>query len=159
MLVESVNSIPRCIGKSAASKVLPMGKKDRKPLETWQKQDAARLEELWELKKPMSQERFAEAYGIGTQGMFYQYVHGVVPLNYDAAAKFAKGLSVNIDDISPTLASELRDVVCPYLKPHHNGHRQHEALKLYSQYEALDEDMRDVISKLLLKSGKTRGTS
>lgn len=86
----------------------------RKPLETWQREDAKRLRDLWEAKrpkldgKPMSQEMFAETYLNASQGALFQYVDGRIPLNLDAAIKFAKGLAVTVSEISPTLGESLR---------------------------------------------------
>lgn len=48
--------------------------------------------------------------GIGTQGMVHQYLAGITPLNLHAVGKFAAGLGVLIDDISPTLADQVRDL-------------------------------------------------
>lgn len=79
----------------------------RKPLEAWQLEDARRLRELWDAKKPMSQEKFAQDYLDATQGAFFQYVDGRIPLNLDAAMKFAAGLGVKISAISPTLAAKI----------------------------------------------------
>lgn len=80
----------------------------RKPLEAWQRADADRLKAIWEDKKPMSQELFAERHLEGTQGLFYQYVSGTIPLNLEAALKFATGLKVKLAEISPTLSENLR---------------------------------------------------
>lgn len=83
----------------------------RKALEAWQRADAERLRAIWEDKKPMSQELFAEEHLKATQGLFYQYVSGTIPLNLESALKFARGLKVKLSDISPTLAESLRRYV------------------------------------------------
>lgn len=96
-----------------------MGKtKKRKQPEAWQLADAKRLEAIWDglNPKPMSQELFAEKFlgsedRSGTQGLFYQYVSGRIPLNLEAALKFARGLKVKLSDISPRLAENLRGYV------------------------------------------------
>jgi transcriptional regulator with XRE-family HTH domain len=84
-----------------------MQKSRRKPLEDWQKQDAARLKELYEKAGPKTQERFGARFGIGSQALVWQYLNGYIPLNLKAALKFAHGLSCDIADFSPTLAAEL----------------------------------------------------
>lgn len=79
----------------------------RKPLEQWQREDAARLFSLWEAKHPMPQEVFGSQYSIGGQSVVSQYLNGKIPLNLTVAVKFADALSVDIDEISPTLAKQL----------------------------------------------------
>lgn len=92
-----------------------MGKgRERKPLEPWQLEDAARLRRLWDDKRPtvagrpMTQEEFAADYLNGTQGLLFQYISGRIPLNLDAALKFSAGLQVKIAEFSPTWAERLR---------------------------------------------------
>ncbi len=92
--------------------------KPRKALEPWQAQDAERLKRLWDEKRPksqkpnltarpMSQEEFGELFGIGNQAAVYQYLDGRIPLNPEAAAKFAAGLKVEVQDFSPRLAEHI----------------------------------------------------
>ena len=65
----------------------------------------------------LTQGEFGKKYGIGTQGMVWQYLSGRRPLNVEAAAKFARGLGCTIYDISPEMAEELRHDVVPVLAP------------------------------------------
>lgn len=83
----------------------------RKPLERHQLEDAARLRKIWEEQNPpISQQRFAADYfDSATQGTVWQYLNGRIPLNLEAAIKFAKGLKVKVSDISPSLARLLRE--------------------------------------------------
>lgn len=77
------------------------------------------LKRLWDERisaTGMSQEEFGEKYGIGTQGMVSQYLRGSRPLNYDAAAKFAKGLGCSIEEICPPMAETLRKEIVPLLR-------------------------------------------
>lgn len=74
-----------------------------------------RLRELFDKRAGMSQLEFAERFGLGTQGMVWQYLSGYRPLNYEAAAKFAKGLNCRIDDFSPEMAEALRAEILPVL--------------------------------------------
>lgn len=69
-----------------------------------------RLRELYLERVPsgMSQADFGEVYGLGTQGMVWQYLNGYTPLNVEAAAKFAKGLRCTIEDISPEMARTIK---------------------------------------------------
>jgi transcriptional regulator with XRE-family HTH domain len=82
------------------------------PLEQWQADDATRLKALFVAKKgvikikdkPLTYDRFAEAFGISSGNMVWQYLSGHRPLNIAAAALFAQGLGTSIGEFSPTLA-------------------------------------------------------
>ena len=74
-----------------------------------------RLRKLFDERAGMSQLEFAERFGLGTQGMVWQYLSGYRPLNYEAAAKFARGLNCRIDDFSPEMAESLRQEILPVL--------------------------------------------
>lgn len=63
----------------------------------------------------MSQDEFGEKFGIGTQSMVSQYMLGTRPLNYDAAAKFARGFGCTIEDICPAMATTLAQDIVPVL--------------------------------------------
>ncbi|VWC90597.1 hypothetical protein BLA17378_04545 [Burkholderia aenigmatica] len=84
----------------------------KQTLTDWQIADAARLKKLWDERRPegMTQEKFGHDYDMGTQGNVYQYLRGKVKLNLYAAGQFAKMLRVTIDEISPTLADQVRDL-------------------------------------------------
>ncbi|NMG64349.1 hypothetical protein GPA19_05240 [Azoarcus indigens] len=77
-------------------------------------EEAARLKALYETQRPekMSQEKFGATYEIGSQGVVWQYLNARIPLNLEAALKFAKGLSCSVGQFSPRLAKDLgeRDV-------------------------------------------------
>jgi transcriptional regulator with XRE-family HTH domain len=79
--------------------------------------DAQRLKRLYEERVPegMSQGDFGKRFEIGNQSMVSQYLSGHRPLNYDAAAKFAKGLRCTIADISPEMAKRIRLEIFPVL--------------------------------------------
>lgn len=79
--------------------------------------DAERLKRLYDERAPkgMSQAEFGRVHGIGTQGMVSQYLTGHTPLNFEAAAKFSKGLRCTIADISPELARQLKMDILPML--------------------------------------------
>jgi transcriptional regulator with XRE-family HTH domain len=84
----------------------------KQTLEDWQIEDARRLDQLWREKKPehLTQERFGEEYDMGSQSNVNLYLKGRVSLNLKAVGQFAKALGVKIDDISPTLADQVRDL-------------------------------------------------
>jgi transcriptional regulator with XRE-family HTH domain len=77
------------------------------------------LKQLYEERVPsgMTQEEFGAKFGIGTQGMVWQYLNGHRPLNAEAAAKFARGLRCTIYDISPEMAEALKAEIVPVLGP------------------------------------------
>lgn len=76
-----------------------------------------KLRELYEARTPkgMTQADFGATYGLGTQGLVWQYLNGYTPLNIEAAAKFATGLGCKIADISPEMASFLQRELLPVL--------------------------------------------
>lgn len=76
-----------------------------------------RLKQLYEARVPegMTQKEFGQKFGIGAQSMVAQYLNGDRPLNYDAAAKFAKALRCTIYDISPEMAQSLNEEILPFL--------------------------------------------
>lgn len=86
-----------------------------KPLTPEQKRDAERLGvffRAWqsarrEAGEPWTQEVAAEAIGM-TQGALSQYLRGAIPLNFHALVAFAHLIGTRPDNISPTLAQELR---------------------------------------------------
>ncbi|CUK13125.1 Peptidase S24-like [Achromobacter xylosoxidans] len=73
------------------------------------KADAARLRDLFKARTKLSQAAFGKQYGLGSQGMVWQYLSGSTPLNIPAAKKFAEGLGVSIDSFSPTLARQIEE--------------------------------------------------
>lgn len=117
MLFPAVNSFARCDATSETSKVPAMGSKERKPLEAWQQEDAARLRAIYEGKKGelhLTQDGLAYDMGV-TQGAVWQYLDGKIPLSIESAARFAKVLKCLIADISPKLTERIKDQVLPVL--------------------------------------------
>lgn len=89
-----------------------------------EREDARRLKQIWLSKQEalnLSQVKAAKELGYNSQGAISQYINGKVSLNFQAAAKFAKLLRVEIKDIAPRFAplvgkpipSELDDYVAP----------------------------------------------
>lgn len=76
-----------------------------------------KLKRLYDERVPegMTQADFGKLYGVGNQSMVAQYLGGLRPLNYDVAAKFARGLNCTIEDICPEMANNLAMQVLPYL--------------------------------------------
>ena len=79
-------------------------------IEPIHREESARLKRLFKERSPLSQEAFGEEYGIGTQGMVWQYLNARSPLNLSAAIKFASGLAVSVAEFSPRLAQELEQL-------------------------------------------------
>lgn len=84
----------------------------KQTLEDWQIEDARRLDRLWKEHKPedLTQEKFAEESGLGTQSNVNLYLKGRSKLNLHAVGQFAKVLGVKIDEISPMLADQVREL-------------------------------------------------
>jgi phage repressor protein C with HTH and peptisase S24 domain len=83
------------------------------PLTSEQRADAARLKHLFatwqkgrrEAQLPSSQEAVSDLLGFN-QSAVSQYLSGRIPLNVDAATKFASLLNCSIADFSPGLAAQ-----------------------------------------------------
>lgn len=83
------------------------------PLSPEQLADAARLKAIYMAKKRelgLTQESLASACGWESQGSVSQYLNGKIPLNVEAAVKFAKALRVSVSDFSPRLAADLAEL-------------------------------------------------
>lgn len=110
MIIASLfdKSIAKIVAVQDSVAILDRMVKKSTGLEQWQVEDAARLKRLFEAREPkISQMKFGEDYGIGSQGMVWQYLSAARPLNIDAATKFALGLGVSIDDFSVEIAGQI----------------------------------------------------
>ena len=77
---------------------------NRRELSQSELEDTTRLRKIWDEKKDslsLSQQDVADAFGIANQTAISQYLNGKIPLNLEAAIKFAKVLEVSIKQISP----------------------------------------------------------
>lgn len=81
----------------------------RRKLTEAERDDAQRLRAAWlQFKKShahATQEWMSLQCGWRTQGAFYQYVAGVIPLNLEAALKVCGVLEISVSQISPRLAA------------------------------------------------------
>lgn len=137
---------------------MPVSQPRRKPLEPWQRDDAARLKKLWDAGNPGSQDAFGAEFKIGGQAAVWQYLSGRIPLNLLVAAKFAKGLGCALEDISPKLAEEAKQLIVPRLGEPAAPHYQD---ALVSKYRAADAATRELVDLILenfqsRQLGKTR---
>lgn len=73
--------------------------------------ESAKLRAIWESTpgKP-PQAVFGELYGIGGQSAVGNFLGGRSPLSLKAARGFARGLNVALEDFSPRLAAEAREI-------------------------------------------------
>lgn len=81
-------------------------------------EDAKRLRQLWQQRKEelhLSQVKAARELGYNSQGAVSQFINGKVGLNFQAVAKFAKLLRVNVADISPRYAKLVEKPIAPAL--------------------------------------------
>lgn len=76
-------------------------------LESWELDAASKLRTLFAERPELRQKSFGTQYEIGSAGMVSQYLTAKRPLRLPTAIKFAKGLGVLVEDISPTLAAQL----------------------------------------------------
>jgi hypothetical protein len=76
-----------------------------------------RLRRLYDerIEPVMTQKEFTRLNGFGSQAVVAQYLSGAIPLNYDAAAKFARAMGVTITDICPEMANTLAFDIFPVL--------------------------------------------
>ncbi|WP_241609688.1 LexA family protein [Rosenbergiella australiborealis] len=84
----------------------------KKPLSIEQVEDAKRLKTIYEGKKSslgLSQESVADALGVG-QSAVASLLNGVNALNPSNASLLAKVLQVNVEDFSPSIASEIAEM-------------------------------------------------
>ena len=110
MIIASLvpKSIAKLVAPTNSIATLDCMVKKSTTLEDWQIADAARLKRLFEDRKPkISQMQFGADFGIGVQGMVWQYLSGMRPLNIDAAMKFSAGLEVPIDQFSENIARQV----------------------------------------------------
>lgn len=81
----------------------------RRKLSSEERADATRLNKAWRKYKEdhphATQEWVSRQCGWRTQGAFYQYVAGLIPLNLQAALKICGALETPLSEISPRLAS------------------------------------------------------
>ena len=79
-----------------------------KPLTEEQKADAARLNAIYKARREnvepgLTQAVLADDLGFSTQSAVSQYLQGKVPLNVEAAVKFAERLECSVSDFSATM--------------------------------------------------------
>jgi len=102
-------------------------------------QEAAQLREIFMKKAGMSQSKFGQEYGIGNQGMVWQYLNADAPLNAEAAAKFAKGLRCHVSEFSERIAKQIREMAeatnIEYPEPDMTQHEK-QLLDFYRQLPA-----------------------
>ncbi len=107
----------------------------KKSLEKWQEEDAQRLKERID-SVGLSQLEVGEKFGIGTQGMVWQYLNAKTPLNLSVIIKFSNGLKCSIVELSPTLAEELSRANIGLVGAQNNVR----VLHLYSQLDESDQN-------------------
>lgn len=77
--------------------------------------EANKLRELFESRADVNQKDFAKAFGFTSAAMVWQYLSNHRPLNLMAAAQFARGLHVEIEEFSVRLAAEY-DKITGYIQ-------------------------------------------
>lgn len=115
-LVGSVNSAACCARTSAAHNSVMATSKQSK-IEPIHVEEARKLKALFNERAGMSQEAFGDKYGLGSQGMVWQYLNARSPLNLEAAIKFARALQCFVREFSPRLAEALDGSVSNPMTP------------------------------------------
>lgn len=118
----------------------------KKPLTPEQIADAQRLKAIFESKKQahgISQESLAHELGVG-QSAINQLLNGINKLTAANAAALAKALRVNVEDFSPSIASEISQMA-QALKAGDNGlvaltDAQQEVLHLFNSLPTEESD-------------------
>lgn len=125
--------------------------------------DAERLKVLYlERAGGLTQKEFGLNYGIGSQGMVWQYLNNKRPLNAGVALKFANALGVPIGAFSPTLAEQIasggkveiqRVGISIQIRPELRGEmqvllaRRNKGLRITKTYELYEEAIAEFIAK------------
>ena len=116
----------------------------RKPLEPWQLDEAKRLKMIFENHPgKLTQDEFAARYGLGTQGLVWQYLNGIIPLNIEAAIKFARALNCKIEDFSPSLAAVLMPAISEGLIAERKGAYSMRKQRIIDGIASLDDSELD----------------
>lgn len=100
----------------------------------------------------MTQKSFGKEFGIGSAGMVSQYLNAKRPLGLNAAIKFAKGLEVQVADISPTLAAQLPQ---PAVNPPNEAQKRPLALTTQAKLAPSFEDALRVIAVALSEADQS----
>lgn len=77
---------------------------NRRALTPEEREDQQRLRQVWERRKGelhLTQKDAAHAMGFKNQTAISQYITGRIPLNMEAAFKFAELLKVSVEEVSP----------------------------------------------------------
>ncbi|CAN7581634.1 LexA family transcriptional regulator [Variovorax paradoxus] len=98
------------VKKNSVATVFEVKNDNTNSLESWQREDAARLLALYKAYRAaggLKQDDFAAKYGLRSQANLGHYLHGRRPLNIEQATNFARGLGVSIGQFSPTIAAQI----------------------------------------------------
>ena len=81
-------------------------------------QEAALLRAIWDATpSKLSQAEFGETFNVGGQSAVNNFLKGSSPLSLKAAMGFSRGLGVPIDDFSPRLAAQAKDIAATVDRP------------------------------------------
>lgn len=78
-----------------------------KPLTPEQKADAERLMAIFKRQQGLTQAVLADELGFSNQSAVSQYLKGKIPLNVDAAIKFATKFGCAVSEFSPLIQAEI----------------------------------------------------
>ncbi len=129
-------------------------------LADWQLEDAQKLRSIFERKKQEARDRkerftqstFAEQNNLSSANMVWQYLSAHRPLNMQAAASFARGLGVRVEEFSPVLAAQIAKLA-PKLEPVHV-----EATVPRRMLQWVDEDEAELLTHFRATDDQGRAT-
>lgn len=116
-----------------------------KQLSPEQLEDARRLRSVFTQRKRedgLTQERLAAEIG-WSQGAVYQYLHGKMPLNYEALLKFCECLQVSAREISPSMATSMAKAVPIHSDPN------------ITEIERVMQDLGDFERQVVLRAARS----
>lgn len=138
-----------------------------KPLTQEQKADAERLLEIFKARKEhlepgLTQSILADDLGFSTQSAVSQYFQGKVPLNVEAAVKFAARLECAVADFSPAMQESI-DRIAAFSSMSRHGDKQKSASTqdkqgaatgVATKYAAASHATQAAVDVLLLPKGE-----
>lgn len=114
--------------------------------------EAEKLNAIFKRRKQefnFSQQSFATDNGLSSQQVVWQYLNAVIPLNLQAAVRFARGLFCAVSDFSPRIAQEIESLglaVRPSATRPEGGQLTPKEDRIIEFYRTLGREGRELLS-------------
>ncbi|EJO2709888.1 helix-turn-helix transcriptional regulator [Salmonella enterica] len=118
-----------------------------KPLTPEQKADADRLKAIVSKQHGLTQATLADELGFSNQSAVSQYLNGKIPLNIDAAIKFAERLCCSVSDFSPSIQEEINRISLFSI-----GYEKNSSSTQWDSYINASEEKQEVVNFILQNS-------